>query len=179
MKYCVKCGNELFDEAVFCTKCGVMLGTHIQPIRDVKESVEVKNTDKSKSSILYLVFGFISNILSIASAFFLLLSIRFSYVDCYARSVAESHASSTFYKYSNSIRTYVDTVVDTDVSGYLYFEEGAVILAFIFSIITLICSVCCLIFALIKRSAIKDIFSAITKIFLALGLGIISLAYIG
>ncbi len=25
MKYCSKCGNELFDEAVMCVKCGCMV----------------------------------------------------------------------------------------------------------------------------------------------------------
>ncbi|MCI9215419.1 MAG: zinc-ribbon domain-containing protein [Oscillospiraceae bacterium] len=27
MKYCSKCGNELFDEAVICPKCGCPVGS--------------------------------------------------------------------------------------------------------------------------------------------------------
>ena len=41
MKYCEKCGNELFDEAVMCPKCGCPAG---------KSQLEKAKDEKSKNS---------------------------------------------------------------------------------------------------------------------------------
>ena len=41
MKYCEKCGNELFDEAVMCPKCGCPAG---------KSKTEQARDDKAKST---------------------------------------------------------------------------------------------------------------------------------
>ena len=41
MKYCEKCGNELFDEAVVCPKCGCPAG---------KSQTEQVRNDKAKST---------------------------------------------------------------------------------------------------------------------------------
>ncbi|MBQ7387545.1 MAG: hypothetical protein IJW03_05225 [Clostridia bacterium] len=43
MKYCNKCGNELFDEAVVCPKCGCATEQ-----KKAAESVEQKQTNKNQ-----------------------------------------------------------------------------------------------------------------------------------
>ena len=42
MKYCSKCGNELFDEAVICPKCGCATGDINQ------KNIKAKNTNQSQ-----------------------------------------------------------------------------------------------------------------------------------
>lgn len=42
MKYCEKCGNELFDEAVMCPKCGCAAG---------KSEVDKQQDEHAKSQI--------------------------------------------------------------------------------------------------------------------------------
>ena len=41
MKYCSKCGNELFDEAVICPKCGCSTGAMPSSNQNVDERVYV------------------------------------------------------------------------------------------------------------------------------------------
>lgn len=58
MKYCSKCGNQLFDEAVICPKCGC-------PVTEVKVSAISNIKDKKRLilSIVGLVFFLISILL--------------------------------------------------------------------------------------------------------------------
>ena len=49
MKFCVKCGNQLFDEAVMCPKCGC--ATEMQ--RPSQEEQEVAKT-QAKGAIFIL-----------------------------------------------------------------------------------------------------------------------------
>lgn len=68
MKYCTHCGKELFDEAVMCPGCGIMVSAPVMPQKKVKER---KPVDKKKvikvtliSAVTFLVltggiFGFI------------------------------------------------------------------------------------------------------------------------
>lgn len=53
MKFCTKCGNELIDEAVVCTKCGCATSTN--PIPNLNE--------KSELSTVAKVFMIISTVL--------------------------------------------------------------------------------------------------------------------
>lgn len=52
MKYCSKCGNELFDEAVICPKCGCATD-------DVKQAQapEKKQLNKSQALGASLILG--------------------------------------------------------------------------------------------------------------------------
>ncbi len=61
MKYCVKCGNELFDEAVVCTSCGCATG-HNEP--KLTNTFQAQNTDAADIGLCILsffipLFGFI------------------------------------------------------------------------------------------------------------------------
>lgn len=62
MKYCSKCGNELFDEAIICPKCGC-------PVSDSGDSVSktIRNTKLQSASAL----NFISFIFRAAIAIYL------------------------------------------------------------------------------------------------------------
>ena len=63
MKYCTKCGNELFDEAVICPKCGCPVapagGNASVPAADRRDA-------KVKSASILNTVAFILNILMIA-----------------------------------------------------------------------------------------------------------------
>lgn len=49
MKYCEKCGNELFDEAVLCPKCGCSAG---KSQGDKQRDEQAKNQTKGAVLIL-------------------------------------------------------------------------------------------------------------------------------
>ncbi len=49
MKYCSKCGNELFDEAVVCPKCGCSTETS-----DTDKEVKEHNKNQIKGVALIL-----------------------------------------------------------------------------------------------------------------------------
>ena len=40
MKYCVKCGNQLLDEAVLCTKCGCTVNSEFKVTQDRGDRIE-------------------------------------------------------------------------------------------------------------------------------------------
>ena len=61
MKYCVKCGNELVDEAILCPKCGCL----------IENDKMVKNSHNGGKifSLLFTVFYYIFLALAITSLF--------------------------------------------------------------------------------------------------------------
>src|SRR5690554_1624521 len=61
MKYCSKCGNELVDDAVICTKCGCMVETK-RTVEVKSEKKEVNNSQNSSNAnaIFSLIMGIIS-----------------------------------------------------------------------------------------------------------------------
>lgn len=58
MKYCYKCGNELFDEAVICPKCGCPVAAEGVPV--VPSAPTLKNAKIKSASTLNLI-AFILN----------------------------------------------------------------------------------------------------------------------
>ena len=91
MKYCVKCGAELFDEAVICVKCGCAVGgttvapepAALQPRAvaspEVKQAV-VQGKKKNAASTASAVFGFFFTIFAALSAMFAVLACGYGYV---------------------------------------------------------------------------------------------------
>lgn len=59
MRYCTKCGNELMDEAVICTKCGCSTG-HQYPMNNEKKQPQsgLKTAAKVFMIIGTVVMGF-------------------------------------------------------------------------------------------------------------------------
>ena len=56
MKYCTKCGSELFDEAIICVKCGV-------PTQEIFPKVQPRNTTLSILAKVFMVIGTVLNAL--------------------------------------------------------------------------------------------------------------------
>lgn len=76
MKFCSKCGAELVDDAVICTKCGCFINEAPAPApkvqrRNPEASSQVEN-ESGNSAIITL--SFITSILTIVALFF-----RFDY----------------------------------------------------------------------------------------------------
>ena len=67
MKYCVKCGNELLDEAVVCTKCGCAADlTQSQAISQNNNDLVNELSNKVKTNgIIWLVIGCIQILLGL------------------------------------------------------------------------------------------------------------------
>ena len=55
MKFCVKCGKELVDEAVVCTNCGCAVGA------EEKETVNKKPSGLSTAAKVFMVLGTVIN----------------------------------------------------------------------------------------------------------------------
>ncbi len=75
MKYCAKCGNELVDEAIICTKCGCM----VEATRAVPPAAESKLPSlSSNKETNYAWLPFVLGILAIVDSLFMLLSVNLS-----------------------------------------------------------------------------------------------------
>ena len=67
MKYCTKCGNELMDEAVICTKCGCMVENVISPAKFNRNA----NLDgQTGSTWVALVFGILALVDAVLTALY-------------------------------------------------------------------------------------------------------------
>ena len=73
MKYCEKCGAELFDDAVICTKCGRM----IQAMRAEKRVETELSVDKRPSTLL-TVFNFVFSLLAVITLFWMIEAIGYA-----------------------------------------------------------------------------------------------------
>lgn len=70
MKYCKKCGNQLFDEAVMCPKCGTMQkeeekASEVKPQQPVQPQQTYQTPVQAENSvwgILALVFGILGSL---------------------------------------------------------------------------------------------------------------------
>lgn len=61
MKYCSRCGNQLMDEAVICTKCGCAIekANSIAPVKKESSPFE-KNVKTRNDSWIPLIFGILA-----------------------------------------------------------------------------------------------------------------------
>jgi hypothetical protein len=74
MKFCVKCGVELFDEAVICPKCGCFTpGSDFNLKSDTQQVTKVNSS--SGESTLVSMFNFLATITSIIALFMFLCGI--------------------------------------------------------------------------------------------------------
>lgn len=58
MKYCVKCGNELMDEAVLCPKCGCLTGYNGNKVSYSSKNNGLKTAAKVFMIISTVFMGF-------------------------------------------------------------------------------------------------------------------------
>ena len=71
--FCRVCGNEVRDEAVFCTKCGCA-------IVESKKTIAKKDNQNSNTDKLFNVFRYLSLVVVSLSVMFLLSAIIIPYV---------------------------------------------------------------------------------------------------
>lgn len=109
MKYCVKCGNELFDHAVICTSCGCMIE---QPLQN-PASTEAK---KGKTSILPTVFNFISDLFAIFVLFWLAFSVATVYIGFYYGYYHSFDEGGTILALLSAFPAFVSSIVSLVVS---------------------------------------------------------------
>jgi len=61
MKYCSKCGNELMDEAVICTKCGCMIESSTNKVVLEKSAQSVtESSNDNTNAVISLIMGIVS-----------------------------------------------------------------------------------------------------------------------
>lgn len=104
MKYCSKCGNELFDDAVICPKCGCMADDAAKPAKkycpncgnrlfdeavicpscgcavESIENIPFMKTSKQTNQKLFSMIGFITSILAIIFYFTPFVKTRFGLI---------------------------------------------------------------------------------------------------
>ena len=81
MKFCTKCGAELVDEAVICTKCGRMVENQLTPpTAPIKETTLDEPTPQKNPSALLIVSNFVHSLGIALSLFFLFLSVLKAHV---------------------------------------------------------------------------------------------------
>lgn len=67
--YCVKCGNKLEDQDLFCNKCGTRTDVQEETIVIVKEEVKEKMPIKLKKALTLGIISMVFGILSVAGIF--------------------------------------------------------------------------------------------------------------
>ena len=74
MKFCVKCGVELFDEAVICPKCGCLTPGSDFNLKPDNRQVTKENSYNGESTLVS-IFNFLATITSILALFLFLCGI--------------------------------------------------------------------------------------------------------
>ena len=87
--FCKKCGNELMDESVVCTKCGCAVDA--APIAD-------KDGKWNSSSVLVIVFMFIGTMILSGAFFFIPLAWCVPMIMYYERKVRNGQKVGTAFK---------------------------------------------------------------------------------
>ena len=137
MKYCEKCGAELFDEAVICTKCGRML----EAARMGKK--EVLPLEKRPSTLL-TVFNFVFSVLVGITLLWMMEAVFYSYVSV-----------------NVGISSYTGKITS---SAWCYHEWGFVILAFVFSLATFAFGIVSFVMTLVEKHRGERLLAGIFKL---------------
>ena len=152
MKFCTKCGAELFDDAVICTKCGRMLEN--QPQQPLPATAEPPSPTPQRTPSSFLV---VSNFIHLLSTVFVLF---FSIVGT-ACGYVYSYGEITQSFYTN----YINTI---DVWSYFYPSEGCMVFAFLFAGLSLIFGVISFVLTLVQKHRGEQLFSGISKLLIGL-----------
>ena len=152
MKYCSKCGRELFEEAVVCPGCGCAL--QVADAKGKKEKVVF-------NSFLPLnIVNFLFSILAISAMLFMMLSLIFSHVSTFVS--YSSYSYSTFY-----------------ADSLFYPDVGWAITAFIISCVAMVMGFISVITSIVgvimKKIGSNYVFSSVTRLFLSAALFTITL----
>lgn len=165
MKYCTKCGTQLMDESVICTKCGCMVEDAIKPVMKIapKKSVTSLDTPLDKQpSILLIVSNFSHSVVTAFALFFLFLSVAWSDI----RSGASVYTTK---------KSFYLTDVDVSVHAYTCPDYALAAVAIVFSSILVAVSVLSFVMTLIEKHRGERLFSAISKFFIGIVLLVTSI----
>ncbi len=150
MRFCTKCGTQLLDEAVICTKCGCMVAG--APVTKPKVSrtpvsKQTNATDAGLPSKVLTVFNFVFWLVAIVTLFFIILSIGYGRVE------------TNIYTYNYGLDNY----------AYSYFcaSEEACLAALISAILTFGLSVPAFIGTLTEKLKGDCFFAGIIKLFIS------------
>lgn len=74
MKYCTKCGKELFDEAVLCPGCGCATGANPVPPAAGRNALLLKLSERLQiNGIIWIIIAVIQILIGVLGAWFTLL----------------------------------------------------------------------------------------------------------
>jgi len=153
MKFCTKCGAELVDEAVICTKCGRMVENPLKPpTAPIKEATLGAPASQKNPSALLLVSNFVHSLGVALSLFFLFLSVGSPYITAY---------------FTTNKKDYI-----TGVYANYYPNYSLLIPAIILSGVALLFSIVSFVMTLVERHKAERVFSGISRFVI----GLISLA---
>ena len=146
MKFCTKCGAELVDEAVICTKCGRMVEN--KPFQSAT-SIKVGAPDafglEKKPSTLLIVSNFVHSLGVALSLVFMLLSVgAFSYVSAY---------------FTTNKKDYI-----TGVYANFYADYALLIPAIIISGVALLFGILSFVMTLVEKHKGERLFSNISRV---------------
>ena len=149
MKYCSKCGRELFDEAVVCPGCGCAI-----PAADAKG----KKEKVAFNSFLPLnIVNFLFSILAISALLSMMISIISPHISTYI-----SYYSGTFY-----------------AASYFSPDEAWVLTAFIISCVAMVMGFISVLTSIVgvimKKIRSNYVFSSFTNLFFSAALFTITL----
>ena len=140
MKFCTKCGAELVDEAVICTKCGRMVEpTLTEASKPNMHPIQNSLNADAKPYTLLTVFGFLFCLSSLFSLLSLLLGIGLGSV--------------VYSSYSKTTSIRLNFLPDDEL----------IVLGFIFSILTVAFGIVCFIMTLVEKHKGDRLFSGIIK----------------
>ena len=156
MKFCTKCGNELLDYAVVCTKCGCMVESAPQATPNT-QSTPFQPT-ANHSSLLPEIFNFIFDLFAILSGLM------------FGWALSETWISTNAYfsQYTSSVSAY----------SYLFYDGIYHIFALIAAITATILAITSLIVTLVKHCENKYVFASVKRIVLGAALILLSLLFL-
>ncbi len=159
MKFCTKCGTELLDEAVICTKCGCMVdGARAPAVKAPKSRADgLLDVTEKKPSTLLSVFNFVFAILVSIALLFAIVAI------------AGGRVSSSLYK---------STQGGYGVHSYFYPDNDIMIAALVFSLLSLGTGIFCFVMTLVEKHRGERLFSGIFRFFASVMLFILTAAFV-
>ena len=146
MKFCTKCGAELVDEAMICTKCGCMLEgmaprvNTAAPRQRADGLLDAKQTNAP--SLILTIFNFLFSVFALTSLFFFALALVENYL--YANL---SYYSNEFY-----------------IHGDMRFEDDFIIMSLVAAGTAFGSAVVSFVMTLIEKHRLERLFSAISKL---------------
>ena len=159
MKFCTKCGTELLDEAVICTKCGCMVEGAKAPVVKAprKRADGLLDVTEKKPSTLLIVFNFVFALLVVFALFFAIMAI------------GDGRVKSSLYDTNSSIYS-----VDYQVSSHFYPIDDFMIPAFLFSLLSFGTGVFCFVMTLVEKHRGERLFCGIFRFFVSVMLLILT-----